>query len=191
MEKIKVNAYWRPKPYTVNLSSKKSTLKFYVKRIFKMTFAFVVVSGSLWLAYNFGLPKIDASLRYQKDAGVMATEMLQGKIDNVKAGILADLSTGCETKGVKDPDGAIVFDSNNEASIGRYQFQRKTVIHYYQKFYNQTLTNAQAIAVAIDPVKSKALASKILFEEPGGYKNWYNCSNKLNIPTKVELVKAI
>lgn len=161
------------------------------KKTIKILLAFGLAGGSLWLAFNLGEAKISSMVKYQKDPSVIASEIITGKINNLKNGLLTVLSTNCETKGVKDPDGAIIFDSNNEASIGRFQFQRKTIIYYYQKFYGKTLTNAEAIAVAIDPIKSTELASKILFGEKGGHRNWFTCSNKLDLANKVELIKSI
>ena len=59
-----------------------------------------------------------------------SSEMYKAKIETLKNDLVNDLAVKCETKGAKDPDGVIIFDSNNEASIGAYQFQRKTVIYY-------------------------------------------------------------
>lgn len=187
MEKIKVNAYWRKEPYTVNLSSKKSMFKFYVKKTVKLVFAFVIATGSLYLAYSIGSGSF---LKSKLSATAMANEIMQGRIDNFKGVILSDLAK-CETNGVKDPDGAIILDTNKKMSIGRYQFQRETIIYYYKKFYGQTITNSEAIAIAIDPIKAKNLASKILFSEPKGVDNWLNCSNKLDLSTKVGILKTL
>lgn len=114
------------------------------------------------------------------------------KIANVKARILDDLSLGCEAKGVPEPDGIIKFDSNNEASIGRFQFQIKTVKHYVKKYEGRDITNSEAISIAIDPVKSKALAEKIIFTEDfGASRDWINCDRKLGITEKVKLIMEI
>ena len=114
------------------------------------------------------------------------------KIANVKSKILDDLSLGCETKGIADPDGVIIFDSNNEASVGRFQFQRKTVKHYIKKYEGRDITNAEAISIAIDPVKAKALAEKVIFTEDfGASTDWVNCNRKLRITERAEVVKEI
>lgn len=114
------------------------------------------------------------------------------RIKEVKQNILDDLSLGCEVKGASDPDGVIIFDSNNEASLSRFQFQRKTVIYYEKMFYGKTITPHEAIAIAIDPVQSTDLAEKILFEDTGkGAENWHNCNKKMNIAQRVKDLKEI
>jgi hypothetical protein len=111
-------------------------------------------------------------------------------IKKEKKAILDDLSIGCETKGIKDPNGTIIFDSNNEASIGAFQYQRKTVIYYVKVFENRVITNSEAIAIAIDPIKARTLAEKILFLDEGKSEgNWYTCAKKMNIEQRVKDIK--
>ena len=124
-------------------------------------------------------------------------EMLAKKIEKMKDTVVNDLATKCETKGVKDPDGAIIFDSNNEASVGAFQFQRKTVIHYVKKFEGRDITNREAIAIAIDHEKAFELAKKIIFTEATklgnhvGVDNWQNCALKLSLYDRVGMIKQI
>jgi hypothetical protein len=117
-------------------------------------------------------------------------------IKREKQAILDDLSLNCEVKGFaeagKDPDGAIIFDSNNEASIGRFMFQRATVKYYVKVFEKREITNSEAIAIAIDKVRATELAEKILFLDGGkSERNWYNCDRKMNIGARVEMLKKL
>ena len=136
--------------------------------------------------------KVSSSVASAVVATAKASEKpdYEANIKRMKNEILDDLSTGCETKGIKDPNGTIIFDSNNEASIGAFQFQRKTVIYYVKVFENRVITNSEAIAIAIDPIKSRALAEKILFLDEGKSEgNWYTCAKKMNIEQRVKDIK--
>jgi hypothetical protein len=113
------------------------------------------------------------------------------KIQTLKNKVLDDLSLGCETKGLKDPDGAIILDANNKMSIGRFMFQRETVQHYVKKFEGREITFREAIEISIDPVKSKALAERILFTEPDGWKNWLNCASKFNLANTIGIINEL
>ena len=113
-------------------------------------------------------------------------------IKREKKAILDDLSIGCESKGHSDPDGIIIFDSNNEASVGRFQFQRATVKYYVKMFDGRDISNSEAIAIAIDKVKATELAEKILFLDEGKSEgNWYTCDRKMNIGARVQLLKNL
>lgn len=113
------------------------------------------------------------------------------KVETLKQDVLDRLAK-CETDGTEDPDGAIIFDSNEHPSIGRYQFQRKTVRHYIKEYEGRDITNSEAIAIAIDPVKASSLVSKIIFEngvDPA--LDWHTCSRKLGLSKEVEILNKL
>lgn len=113
------------------------------------------------------------------------------KIETLKADVLARLAK-CETDGVEDPDGAIIFDSNEVPSIGKFQFQRKTIKHYIKTFEGRDITNREAIEIAIDPEKSGALVGAIIFDNKiPPDTDWYNCSRKLGLVREVEIINKI
>lgn len=121
---------------------------------------------------------------------------IEQKLEEVKQSILNDLHT-CETpEWVEDKDGAIIFDSNEEASIGRFQFQRNTVKHYIKLRDGREITNSEAIAIAIDSEKATKLASWILFDreyegDAGFTSDWVNCSKWHDLERRVELVREL
>lgn len=90
--------------------------------------------------------------------------------------ILDELSLGCETKGVKEPDAAIILDTNNKMSIGRFMFQITTVQYYVKKFEGRTINRHDAILIALNPIEAKELARKIVFQGHAVEGNWYNCT---------------
>ena len=118
-------------------------------------------------------------------------KLLTAKIEKLKDGVVDDLAAKCETRGAKEPDAVIIFDSNNEASIGHLQFQIKTVQAYVKKFEQRDITRLEAIQTATDHQKIHDLAKKIIFEEAGGLDNWLNCSRKLDLYSRVAAIKAL
>lgn len=112
------------------------------------------------------------------------------KVENLKDKITDDLGQ-CETRGVAEPDAAIILDSNNEMSIGNYMFQIKTIQHYVKKFESRNITRVDAISIAINHDKAKELTKKILFTEKDGHKNWLNCATKLGLGGKISLINSI
>lgn len=111
-------------------------------------------------------------------------------VDMMKEEVLDSIAE-CETKNSTSSDGIITFDTNEVASVGRYQFQIKTIIVYYKMYYNQNITSAEAIMVAIDPVKSRELAKHIAFGDDKAVGNWHNCADKHGLYEKVKIIKEI
>jgi hypothetical protein len=111
------------------------------------------------------------------------------KIERAKDKIVDSLAKDCETKGTQEPDGAIILDSNNQMSIGAWMWQIKSIQHYVQKFEGRNITRVEAIRIAIDHEQAKALAKRVIFEEPDGVSNWANCAKKLQLYPKIEMVK--
>ena len=65
---------------------------------------------------------------------VFADQTMESKVEDLKKQVVADLAAKCETKGVKEPDAAIILDTNDRMSIGAWQFQITTVQHYIKVF---------------------------------------------------------
>lgn len=132
---------------------------------------------------------------------VVAVETIDIKFARTKDELVESLGKMCETKKVTEPDAAIIFDSNNEASLGSWQFQIKTVQHYVKKFEGRDISRVEAIQTAIDHNRAKALTARILFEEEatkdsqgkwhGGWANWLTCSGNLDLPIQIKLLNKI
>lgn len=121
---------------------------------------------------------------------------IEAKIRRLEDELLHDLSVGCETLDVEDPDGAIIYDTAAKGdvrrmSIGRFQWQRRTIKHYIQLRDGRDITNREAIEIAIDPEKATDLARYVIFERGEVKRNWYNCTNKLDLDTRVELINKL
>jgi putative transposase len=78
----------------------------------------------------------------------------------------------CETHGRPDAGSAVVIDTNNEASIGKLQFQAKTVVHYTKLIEGRSIDKKQAVEIALHSEQAASLAKRIIFEKDG-LTNWY------------------
>lgn len=112
---------------------------------------------------------------------------LREKINELK-GELLDTLKSCESRDKTEEDAVIVFDTNNKPSIGLYQFQINTVIHYYDKLYRQTITRKQAVEIALDEEKSRTLAQDVIFESGSGLKDWVNCDKKHGLTAQLNFI---
>ena len=117
--------------------------------------------------------------------------MFETKIENLKHEVLNQLSK-CESAGYKEDDGLIVFDSNAKASIGNFQWQVASVIHYMKVLKGKDVTRKEAILIALDKDSAGELAKMVMFETKNmAGKDWYNCNNKYNLDEQIKLIKKL
>lgn len=117
--------------------------------------------------------------------------MYMSKVDKLKEDIANQLMA-CESAGHTEDDGIIIFDSNNKASIGNFQFQKNTVIHYYKVLYGKTITPKEAVLIALDTDKARKLAIDIMFTTKNkAGKDWVNCDAKHKLDAQIDLVKKL
>ena len=118
-------------------------------------------------------------------------EALYGKkIDELKADVMARLEK-CESGGAEEPDALIVFDSNKKPSIGRFQFQLPTIIHFKQVLDGQEIGRLDALKIATDQKLATDLATRIIFDKIGGIWEWENCAKKENLAPRIEIIREL
>ncbi len=120
-------------------------------------------------------------------------DRLETKIVELEDEILAKLAS-CETGAVKEPGAALIFDSNEEASVGKFQWQVKSVQWYVSVFYEKDIDRRDAILIALDAhpeISLTDLTKKVLFEDEKSWRNWWNCSQKHGLEVQVEMVKKL
>ncbi len=127
---------------------------------------------------------------------------LEESIEKIKVRTLHKLSAECETKGVKEPDSIVIFDSNNLPSFGKYMWQTDSMQRYVLKWYGKKITRKEAILIALGEgsIDLEEVTRKTLFDEPasqvngrwrGGWANWYNCANKLDLKKEIEIINQL
>ena len=156
----------------------------------------VAIGSLIVLVYAVGVlsPEFFPKTVYSKDEIAIeqvGKEALAEKVEELQNKILKDLSLACETKGVHEPDAAIIFDSNAQASIGRFQWQIKSVQHYVKVLYKKDITRLEAIKIAIDEDAATELTRDVLFGTKDGASNWITCSKKFDLRAKIELLNQI
>jgi multidrug efflux pump subunit AcrA (membrane-fusion protein) len=136
----------------------------------------------------------------------VSDKMFAQKIDSLEKSVVKQVES-CESVGFKESDALVTYDptntqravdSNNvivdkgQMSYGVLQFKTKTVQYYYKSLYGKTLTNLDAILVALNASSSEALAQDIMFTSPKmGLTDWTNCSNRLNLEVLIVAIKKI
>lgn len=89
-----------------------------------------------------------------------------------------------------------VFDGNGFDrchSYGIYQWKTATLNEAYERYYNETLTNREAVMMALDNDKARELARLKIFDDEikGGIYAWYNSNNALNLERIVYKVREL
>jgi hypothetical protein len=165
-------------------SSFKKNVRSFFRKLLKVT----LFAGLIYLVFITGryskleyvAPKVEAEVK----------DTLSDKVKQLKGEVLDTLKS-CESGGYSENDGIIIFDSNNQASIGSFQFQKKTVIHYYKTLYGKEITPKEAVLIALDDEKARELAEMVIFEDSKGAGNWHNCSKKHGLYEKVKIIKEL
>lgn len=156
-------------------------------RFAKKSSKFILVLLLLVLVYYIGQKTSTTVYTNTKEVVV---DNLSVKIDQLKEEALSDLKQ-CESGGYSEEDAIIIFDSNSEASIGQYQFQRKTVQYYYKSLYNKDISKKEAVLIALDTDQARTLSSDIIFKTDKGYTNWANCAKKIKLVETLSLIKKL
>ena len=128
---------------------------------------------------------------------IEAEDTLAGKIEGLKNEVVETVKE-CESRNIGEDKALITFDpdprqpSKNIPSIGEFQYKALTVQSYYKALYGEEISLKQATLIALDTEKATKLTKDIIFKDTGkSYNNWYNCSKKHNIATKVALIKSL
>ncbi len=151
----------------------------------------IIVTGTiitLFVRYEINQVKVANAQQYKSTISAL-TSKNSNKIEEIKSDVLNRLKE-CESGTLKISDAPILLDTNHRISIGMFMFQRKTVIYYYHKLYNKTITKREAVEIALSP-KARSLASDIIFKERGGIFNWANCAKQKNLVIEVTIIKRI
>ena len=190
---VKVNEYWRTGSRNIELNKTKWDLfKEGAKRFFKKLCWFALIAFVLFATYELG-GMLNKQIEYQDK--VVEIDNLSKKVAQMKEQILDLIKKG--ESGTATEDYALIsFDPDskkqeiNKASIGLYQWKITTIQYYYRTLYGKTLTNKQAVLVALDEKQSRDLARDVVFKAQG-LKNWTNTANKFNLSDKLEVIKSL
>lgn len=173
-------------PYATRFQVIKWKIRMFFRKLFIVSIAIVSLVGALFIGKTFY-----PNTTYAVQEKLVMVDSLDRKIDELKNNLIDDL-VSCESAGHKEDDGIIIFDSNNKASIGQLQFQITTVQHYMKVIHGETITRKEAVLIALDEKKARALAGEIIFGgDSKGLGNWFNCTNKKDLDTQLSIIKKL
>lgn len=126
-------------------------------------------------------------------AEALAKTMYGKSIEELKDGVVDQL-VKCESGGA---EGLIVHDDNkagtlarkDKVSIGVLQFKVSTVQHYMKTLYGVSISDKEAILLALDTEAAKKLAKDVIFKVKGGLFNWTCYTPEMKV--EVELIKKM
>jgi hypothetical protein len=126
----------------------------------------------------------------QADEPRKGDETFEAKLKTIEEEMMGRLSK-CESGTVKEQNAAVILDTNNEHSFGKYMWQIKSVQHYVDKFYHKKIDRRTAILIALDAypeIPVDELTRRVLFEAKNNAADWYNCAQKLGLPGEINLL---
>lgn len=168
----------------------KQRLVRFIKRTIILSALVGLVSGVIVGTYKLG-GTLNPVISYAEKIVDTSDLMLDEKILGLKNGVVDKLQA-CESAGHKETDGIIIFDSNKKASIGQLQFQVATVQYYYKTLYNKTITQKEAVIIALDTPQARDLARDVMFNTKNmASKDWYNCEKRHNLDAQIAIIKAL
>lgn len=145
----------------------------------------VAIVAGIYMAGQWTAPV--RAIEVEKEVFV---EKLPQQIEKLKDELVAELEK-CESGGYPEDAGIMIFDSNNKASVGPLQMQKDHVKHFSKVLYGKELTGKEAVILAVEPEKARALAKDVLFKVEDGWREWYNCGRKINVETKIAYIKKM
>lgn len=187
MKKIKVFFMGRRLCDIYPHATKFQVFKYRVRNFFRKATIFAMFCALIAGSYKLGGFVSPRTILAENQVQV---DSLPAKLESLKMGLVDSLAK-CESAGLTEDDGIIIFDTNNKASIGPLQFQKKTVIYYEKSLYSKDITAKQAVEIALDKDESYALAKDIIFTTDSGLKNWINCGNKLGLRAQVDIINKL
>lgn len=125
---------------------------------------------------------------------VSADVTMEWKVSEMQKKIISDLEE-CESGNNSAP--LIQYDNNSHGtltgkdipSIGVLRFKIGTIQTYEKQLYGVTMSEKDAIILALDTSKSEALASDIIFKTDGGLWNW-SCATP-DMGAEVTVIKEL
>ena len=170
-------------------ASRYQVFKYRLARFIRKT-VLVLVLLSIYSGVFYALVKSGQGVSYTAIVQAKEVDTLKDKIEVLKNEVL-DTITKCENPTQK---ASVITDSNNKPSVGNYMYQLPTVKGYMKLLYGETVTDKEAILIALDDVKARQLTKDIIFTAKKGDKgvlNWFNCAKKHDLEAKVAFINKL
>lgn len=181
----------------------------FMEKVMAGSAAVALFVGMLYGAFKTGQATTQSSVSYAKETIDNSDKLFSQKIDALKNAVVDELMS-CEAAGHDEDSGLVTYDPTDaqysklvnsgkytvvdkgEMSYGPLQFKKSTVIYYNKLKTGDTMTGKDAILTALDKEKSWELAKFVGFETKSKFSgDWKNCAKKLNLDSKVDMIKAL
>lgn len=162
-----------------------------IKNIIKFTFKWATIGGLfggvVYLAFLFG------TLARTEVIKADPIDTMAQKVEKMKDALIDEIikkETGTSTAPcIPDDNKRGTLPIKDKVSCGVLKFKVGTVQYYEKNLYGKNLDNYEAMAIALDETKARALARDIIFKVPGGIRNWSVATN--DMVSKTELIKIL
>jgi len=161
-------------------------------KVYKIVLLVIV----LVIGAYYGGSYFNKKIIYEQIEKQVILDNLTEKVNELKGALIDDLRQ-CESGGYNIDSGLITFDPHKTnksvapASIGLYQWKVASIKHYYKTLYNKDITGKEAILIALDDEKSSQLTSDVIFKTDKGLSNWYTCSKKLGLESRLNIINEL
>lgn len=161
--------------------------KLFCRYVFEMIKLGLVITAVAIIAYMYGQGSQTIIF-----ADAQKNDTLSTKIQTMQNEVVEKLAhdeNRTNIPCVPDDNKAKSLPIKDKVSCGVMQFKISTIQHYYGILKLGTISDQQAVILAIDPDKAKALAKRVIFETQGGIFNWTTATPE--IVAKVETIKEL
>lgn len=172
-----------------------SATKYHAQKVRNIILGAIIMAFIVSTSYTIGKDQsLVAKLAYASNTGLSVefTDTLQGKIDSLQNEVVEYLAlheNKTNVPCVPDDNRDHSLPLKDKVSCGVMQFKIGTIQHYYSVLKLGTISDQDAVILAIDPVRAKALAKRVIFETTGGIYNWTTATPE--IIQKVAIVKEL
>lgn len=121
-----------------------------------------------------------------------SSDLFPVKIEQLKDELvdsIANLENVTNIPIVIDDNKTGTLPKKDKVSIGCMQFKIGTIEHYYNVLKKGSISDSDAVMLALDCTKAKALGKEIIFETDGGLWNWSVATKEMG--TRVTIIKEL
>ncbi len=182
---------------TIGTYKRKSNGQFKAKHkgFVKFLVLIIVFLTTLFIGLQIVTSKVEMETIEIEQAQDVSMERFEKHIEKLKNDVVAQLKKD-ESGGINIGDGDIFYTHDPQRakrpickkigglrdimcdSWGNFQYKITTVQYYYQKLYDKSITQKEALLIALDDKKAEELTKDIVFKHVGGVWEWTSAQNK-------------
>lgn len=128
------------------------------------------------------------------DSSAIADVIVGNRVDALKDALVDELAAkengdGSALPAYVDDNKAGSLSRKDKVSYGCMSYKISTVQSQYQTLYGKSLSNLDAVLLALDCGRAKSLAKDAIFKLPGALWNWSAATQEM--ATRVEVIRSL